>query len=114
MTVYTGEHNRPTSYKRGDTIPAFAVQVKDHETGTVVIPTNVCMQLRDGYDDLVYEFNTISDYNGWILIEEIGANLTKTFKPGLHVYDIELTLRDGRHVTYLEGIIEIKGDVSRC
>lgn len=114
MTKYTGNHKRLTSYKRGDTIPKFALRVVNQLSNEPIVPVSVCSQLRSEFDNLIHIFDVVIDADGTVTLGEIPTEFSKLFDAGEYFYDVQYTLADGRVVTYLQGSLKIEGDISRC
>ena len=113
MTDYTAVYNIP-AIKRGDTMDPFLITIKD-KFGEVIIPSNVCCQVRDSRGKLVITLPTeVDSSTGGIKVGGLHAQVTSTIKAGEYNYDVEFTSPEGRVRTYLEGTFPIIEDVSRC
>jgi hypothetical protein len=111
MTNYTAEYHRP-AYKRGDSIPGLQVRVEVGNPPAELLPVAARAQLRSPLDVVVHEFETQID-GSTVTLLGIPPEVTATFKPGVHKYDLEYTLPDGRVVTWLGGSMRITADVTR-
>lgn len=112
-TKYTGVFNREPIY-RGDTLDGFRVTATVDDTGDLVVPAAVCMQLRNETGRLVHSFDVDIEPAGSILVRAVDGSVTAEWKAGVYRYDIEYTLPAGRVRTYISGSVTILGDVSQC
>lgn len=107
---YTYIHDRPVIY-RGDTLQSMSVKIaKDGES---IVPDFICVQVRDLFGKIMYQYSPVID-DGRVILEEIPASVTSGFKPGSYRYDIEYRLPDGYVRTFVTGSITIIEDTSRC
>lgn len=103
------------SYFRGDTIPTFAVTIKDSVSGDPLIPTSVCVQIRSSSGRLIHSYTpSIDGGTGRVDVGPVSATDTAKFKPDAYKYDLQYTDSGGNVTTYLKGGVVILEDVSRC
>lgn len=113
-TNYTATYDRKPIY-RGDTLDALRITITDTETGDKVIPVSLCVQIRSRYDKILANIGwSIDEDTGSITIDAVPPEVTREFYPGVHRYDVEYTLPDGRVRTYLSGTVTVLKDVSVC
>ena len=109
---YTGTYDRP-AYVRGDTIPAFTLTVQQGDPPQNVTPTSARAQLRTAMGKLLHEFAMSIDPDGKVRMGAVQPEDSARFPLGKHYYDVEVTLPDGRVLTYLRGTMKIVADVTR-
>ena len=94
-------------YYRGDTILGWSVEIK--KDGVPVDIASARLQLRAGVGMLVYDW-PLTITGATVTMHDIPAEDSAKFQPiDLH-YDLEVTLADGRVVTWLAGCQPIVAD----
>lgn len=105
----TATHNRARTY-RGDTLPGFAVAIDiDGQPASV---NTARLQLRTASGALVYDWPAAVAGNR-VTLPDVPAAITAKWPTGLHEYDLEVTLTDGRTITWLAGTQPIAPDRTR-
>ena len=103
---YTATYNRP-SLVRGDTLLSWSVAIT--QDGLPVEITSARSQLRYVGGLLVHTFD-VQVVGNVVTYAEVEAGVTATWPLTTLVYDLEITLADGRVVTWLKGSQEITID----
>lgn len=109
---YSAELDLPTIF-RGDTLNSFSIQLRNPDTGDLIEPIAVCSQVRDSRGKLIATLPT-ETIGGVTTVGGLPSEVTSTFKPGRHRYDVQFTLAGDKVRTYLFGYLEVVEDVSQC
>lgn len=105
---------------RGDTFRerAIASVIKD---GEPLMLTRACLQVRTQSDgELVHEWTTegetptASITENVVILHRVEAEATKLWKPGAHVYDLEIETTEGDVRTIITGIFQVETDTTKC
>ena len=112
---YSGQYNRRGIY-RGDTLKPLTILVEtDAQPPVPIVPVAVCAQLRNDRGKLVHTFATvINAVTGEVTIDGVPSMVTRGWRVGQYVYDVQYMLADGTVRTYLHGTLTISEDVSQC
>ncbi len=109
-----------TGLRRGDSVPAVDLATVTDGANAPVPIASALMQIRDLRDVLICEWSTTAgsltitgaDANV-VHMERVPAMVTATWRPGPHVYDLEVTSVAGDTITVIEGTAHIAADISR-
>ena len=97
--TYTATYNRP-ELVRGDTLLGWSVTISiDGYPATI---SSARSQLRTPRNSLIHEFDVIVVGNV-VTIGRVLPEVTATWPLDVLEYDLEITLEDGRVVTWLRG-----------
>ena len=96
---YTATYNRP-ALVRGDTLLGWSVAITQDS-----LPVSIASarsQLRTSRNALLLE-SVVTVAGNVVSIAQVEAEITATWAIGVYDYDLEITLADGRVVTWLKG-----------
>ena len=115
-------YNLP-SHKRGDTYTARVIAVLTNtDTDAPVAIASARLQVRRQSGRVVHEWTTEDDSmtisgagDNVLTLARVEAEDTADWPPGVHDYDLEITLADDDATTFTapEGTFEITADVTR-
>lgn len=109
---YSGRYDRKMIF-RGDTLKSFKMLLE--VDSQPIAPVDVCAQLRTKRGELVHTFGyQVDPITGVVTIEGVQTEITRDWRPGEYVYDVQYTLASGVVRTYLFGSLTVKKDISRC
>jgi hypothetical protein len=97
--AYTATYNR-TPFLRGDTLLGWGVDIEIADQPAQLLAAR--LQLRTTNGRLVYDWP--ASVNGSrIQFPDVPASITANWPVGVLLYDLEVTLADGRVATWLQG-----------
>lgn len=110
--VNAGTYN--ISFRRGDTYEGQSFTFTDTGTGDPIAITSGRAQVRDSSDKQVHSFTvTISGAgNNVATLSDISQSRSASIPSGVHNWDLELTLVDGRVRTYITGTFTVTKDTT--
>lgn len=101
-------YDRPPAM-RGDTLAGWSVEVEVNSQPQEV--ESARLQLRTSTYRLVYDW-PVAVSGSTVSMQTVDHDVTAEWPPGTLIYDLELTLADGRVVTWLTGKQVILRDVT--
>lgn len=106
--TYTATYNR-APLRRGDTLLGWCVDIDI--AGVPAQLLSARLQLRTGNGRLVHDWPATVD-GARILLPDVPAATTASWPVGVLLYDLEVTLADGRVATWLQGEQPVLADRS--
>lgn len=104
--------------RRGDTWPDFSIKCKRNGVPVDLRTASVCMQVRTKPDDEEAAMELSTDNNAFLVtgtdFDTLTCNRPQVcLHPGKFMHDIEFIFDDGLIVTYYEGRVTAKPDITR-
>ena len=113
MADYKAFLERPTIVQ-GDTMDGFKVTAKDQSTDQALVPSSVCIQMRDRFGKLIHTFDFTLSQDGGIIVHPVSAEETASWPVGQHKYAVRFRFQSGRVRTYLEATLSVEARTARC